>query len=126
MTPADERNLREITSIQQVRAIALEIETQLAARQALRSMRRLEPLLNGLEHYAKVVEILCNGTPFLSWIWAPITLILRVASEYIEAFEEIMKGYSKGSLHARVGLDSRTQSNIELDSGCARPLRDFE
>jgi ABC-type maltose transport system permease subunit len=98
ITPADERNLRKVTTIQQVRAVALEIETQLAARQALRSMRRLSPLLNGLEHYAKVVEILCNGTPFLSWIWSPITLILRVASEYIEAFEEIMKGYSKERL----------------------------
>lgn len=60
-------------------------------------MRRLAPLFNGLEHYSRVVDILCNGTPFLSWIWAPITLILRAASEYVEAFEQIMKGYSKVS-----------------------------
>ncbi|KAK2028567.1 hypothetical protein LX32DRAFT_394337 [Colletotrichum zoysiae] len=58
-------------------------------------MRRLMPLLDGMEHYAKVMDILCNGTPFLSWVWAPITLILRVASEYIEAFEKIMEGYSR-------------------------------
>jgi hypothetical protein len=58
-------------------------------------MRRLTPLLNGLEHYAKVIDVLCNGTPFLPWIWAPLTLILRVASEYIEAFEQLMKGYKR-------------------------------
>ncbi|KAJ4303250.1 hypothetical protein N0V90_002143 [Kalmusia sp. IMI 367209] len=55
-------------------------------------MRRLKPLFDGMEHYAKVVDILCNGTPFLPWIWAPITLILKISSEYIEAFELLMKG----------------------------------
>lgn len=95
ITPVDFRDMRSVTAIQQVRAVALDIENQLAARQALRNMRRLVPLLNGLEHYAKVIDVLCNGTPFLSWIWSPITLILRVASEYVEAFEQIMKGYSK-------------------------------
>ncbi|KAF2868791.1 hypothetical protein BDV95DRAFT_630472 [Massariosphaeria phaeospora] len=94
MTPADARDSRT-TTLQQVRAAALQIESQLAAQQKLRNMRRLTPLLNGLEHYANVVDVLCNGTPFLSWIWSPITLILRIASEYIEAFEEIMKGYRK-------------------------------
>jgi hypothetical protein len=94
VTPADSRAFRS-TTLQHVRTAALELENQLAARQALCNMRRLEPLLKGLEHYSKVVDVLCNGTPFLPWIWAPIILILRVASEYVEAFEQIMKGYSK-------------------------------
>jgi hypothetical protein len=84
-------------------------------------------LLNGLEHYSRVVEILCNGTPFLAWIWAPITLILRVASEYVEAFEQIMRGYSK--VCRRNGLrrayatgcglasDPRSWENISLARG---------
>jgi hypothetical protein len=91
VTPADARDFRT-TTLQQVRMGALEIEKRLEAKQALRNMRRLKPLFNGLEHYAKVVDILCNGTPFLPWVWAPITLILRVSSEYIEAFELLMKG----------------------------------
>ena len=96
VTPADSRAFRS-TTLHHVRTAALELENQLAARQALCNMRRLAPLLNGLEHYSRVVDVLCNGTPFLSWIWAPITLILRAASEYVEAFEQIMKGYSKVS-----------------------------
>lgn len=92
ITPVDTPTLNSITSVQQVRAAVLDIEKLLAARQSLRNMRRLAPLLNGLEHYAKVIDILCNGTPYLAWIWAPITLILRVSSEYIEAFEQIMNG----------------------------------
>ncbi|KAL5382784.1 hypothetical protein DPSP01_006342 [Paraphaeosphaeria sporulosa] len=94
ITPADARDFRT-TSLDAVRMAALELEKRMEAKQALRNMRRLKPLLDGMEHYAKVVDILCNGTPFLPWIWAPITLILRVSSEYIEAFELLMKGYAR-------------------------------
>ncbi|ETS86312.1 hypothetical protein PFICI_00140 [Pestalotiopsis fici W106-1] len=94
ITPVDSRDFHS-TTLEDVRSAALEIETQLAVKQSLRNLRRLMPLFQGLEHYAKVVDVLCNGTPYLAWIWAPITLILRLASEYVEAFEAIMKGYSK-------------------------------
>ncbi|KAI1669942.1 NACHT domain-containing protein [Pyrenophora tritici-repentis] len=94
VTPADSNTIRS-TTLEQTRIEALHIEKQLAARQALCNMRRLDPLLDGLKHYSNVVDILCNGTPFLPWIWAPITLILKVASEYADSFQQIMKGYSK-------------------------------
>ncbi|KAI0867564.1 hypothetical protein GGS24DRAFT_515180 [Hypoxylon argillaceum] len=94
ITPDDSHGFSTIT-LEDVRKAALVIENQMAARQALRSMRRLMPLFRGMAHYANVVEILCNGTPYLSWIWAPITLILKIASEYVEAFEQVIKGYSK-------------------------------
>ncbi|KAH8803560.1 hypothetical protein F5884DRAFT_904077 [Xylogone sp. PMI_703] len=94
ISPADSRDFHSAT-LQIVKNEALEIERQLAARGSLRNMRRLMPLFKGLEHYSKVMDVLCNGTPYLSWIWAPISLILRIASEYVEAFEQIMKGYSR-------------------------------
>ena len=64
----DSHNFRS-TSLEDVRNAAKEIERQLAARQCLRNMRRIQPFLDGLEHYSKVIEVLCNGTPYLPWIW---------------------------------------------------------
>ncbi|PHH86172.1 hypothetical protein CDD83_10628 [Cordyceps sp. RAO-2017] len=116
ITPADSRDFPN-TTLQHVRQAVLDIENQMAARRSLRHLRRLMPLFNGLEHYAKVVDVLCNGTPYLPWVWAPITLVLRVASEYVEAFEQIIKGYSRiaGSL-----------SRIEILSAAFRENRDFQ
>lgn len=94
ITPQDSRDFDK-TTIQDVRQAALNIEVQLASRQCLRNMRRLMPFFQGLEHYEKVMSVLCNGTPFLPWAWAPITLILRIACEHVEAFEHIMTGYSR-------------------------------
>ena len=66
------------TTLDDVRKAAYQIENQLAARQSLRNMQRLIPLFDGLQHYSKTIEVLCNGTPYLAWIWAPIKLILKV------------------------------------------------
>lgn len=82
------------TSLNDVRRAVEAIEDQLAARQCLRNMRRLDPLFRGLDHYSKSVDILCNGTPFLPWIWSPITVILKVSSDFVEAFDVIIKSYA--------------------------------
>jgi hypothetical protein len=77
VTPADAKEFAN-TTLQNVQKAALEIENRMGARKSLRNMRRIMPLFIGLGHYAKTIEVLCNGTPFLPWIWAPIKLILTV------------------------------------------------
>ncbi|KAH8747114.1 NACHT domain protein [Hyaloscypha sp. PMI_1271] len=94
ISPTDSNDFGSAT-LESVQKAALDIENQLAARSSLRNMRRLMPLFSGLQHYSSAVEVLCNGTPYLPWIWAPIKLILKVASDYVEAFEQIIKAYSR-------------------------------
>lgn len=81
VTPADQRLFND-TKLKDVRDAAIQIERQLRARRTQRNMARLDPFLKGVEHYSKVVEVLCNGTPFLSWVWAPVKLMLMV--RYLE------------------------------------------
>ncbi|RAO67477.1 uncharacterized protein BHQ10_003489 [Talaromyces amestolkiae] len=94
VSPADSKDF-EVTTLENVQKAALEIENQLAARQSLRNMRRLVPLFSSLGYYAQTIEVLCNGTPYLPWIWAPIKIILKISSDYVEAFEQIVKAYSR-------------------------------
>jgi hypothetical protein len=70
------------TTLKDVQDAALQVETELAARQLNSNMMRLEPLFTGLDHYSKAIEVLCNGTPYLPWIWAPIKLILQVCIHF--------------------------------------------
>lgn len=53
------------TTLQNVRQAALDTERLLAAQQSLCNLARLEPFFNALEHYSRVIEVLCNGTPYL-------------------------------------------------------------
>ncbi|OAL43118.1 hypothetical protein IQ07DRAFT_650395 [Pyrenochaeta sp. DS3sAY3a] len=94
VTPADQRLFSD-TKLKDVRDAAIQIERQLRARRTQRNMARLDPFLRGVEHYSKVVEVLCNGTPYLSWVWAPVKLMLMVTVDSIGAFETLINAYGK-------------------------------
>lgn len=66
------------TTLDKVIQACHDIEDQLAKRQLLRNMRRLVPLFHGLQYYSRSIEVACNGTPYMPWIWAPIAVILKV------------------------------------------------
>lgn len=67
------------TALEDARQSVLETERRMGSRGCLRNMRRLEPLFEGLHHYAKVIEVLCNGVPFMPLVWAPIKFIINVS-----------------------------------------------
>ncbi|KAL7799057.1 hypothetical protein V8C37DRAFT_407477 [Trichoderma ceciliae] len=94
ITVTDRAQIKNLT-LDDVRQAALQVERQLTASLSLRNMRRLAPLFTGLEHYSQTIEVLCNGTPYLPWIWAPIKLVLKISADYVEAFERIIKVYSR-------------------------------
>lgn len=68
VTKDDARQFQS-TELKDVWAAAKIVENRLAAKQQSRNLRKIRPFLDGLEHYSKAVEVLCNGTPFLPWIW---------------------------------------------------------
>ena len=57
------------STIQDVHRAAKDVELQLQSRRSLRGFHRIQPLLEGLQKYSAVVEVLCQGTPYLSFIW---------------------------------------------------------
>ncbi|KAI4684058.1 hypothetical protein J4E81_009221 [Alternaria sp. BMP 2799] len=91
----DDKRLFHNTQLKDVRNEAIRIERQLRARRTQRCMARLDNFLRGMEHYSKVVEVLCNGTPFLPWIWAPVKLMLMITADSISAFEKLIEAYGK-------------------------------
>jgi hypothetical protein len=68
VSPEDAREFNN-TTLDDVCTAARDIEKRLAAKSSLRDMGRLRPFFNGLKQYSKVMEILCNDTSFLPWIW---------------------------------------------------------
>ncbi|CAN9372932.1 unnamed protein product [Alternaria alternata] len=91
----DDKRLFYNTKLKDVRDEVMQIEGQLRARRMQRNMARLDPFLRGMEHYSKVVEVLCNGTPYLSWIWAPVKLMLMITIDSIDAFEKLIEAYAR-------------------------------
>ena len=57
------------TTMEDVWTAAKDIESQLQLRRSLRGFRRIQPFLAGVEQYSKVIEVVCNGTPYLPYLW---------------------------------------------------------
>lgn len=66
---AEDDRLIRATSLNDVRATIAQTETQLASRQGLRNFDRLSPYINAAERYGKVLEVFCNSSPMVSYIW---------------------------------------------------------
>ena len=57
----DDARLFESTTIKDVWDAAKQIERQLSQRKSLRGMQRIRPFLSGIEQFAGVIEVLCQG-----------------------------------------------------------------
>lgn len=71
------------TTLQDVRLAAISIQKEQRQRGLLQNMKRIEPLLKGIEIYSKPLDVLCNGTPFLSWVWVRTLMTATIISTYI-------------------------------------------
>ncbi len=68
----DDARLFMSTKMEDVWIAAREIERQLQLRRSLRGFHRIQPFLAGIEKYSGVIEVLCQGTPYLPYIWVSI------------------------------------------------------
>lgn len=68
LTPQEDYEI-QTTSWQDVQHTIVDIERQLAAQQCLRNLDRLSPYLNAVEGYGTVVEVFCNSSTFVPYVW---------------------------------------------------------
>jgi hypothetical protein len=60
------------TDLEDVWKAVQNIQNLQRKRQSVQNLRRIEPFLKGLEKYSKVIEVLCNGTPFMPYAWVTV------------------------------------------------------
>lgn len=65
----DEARTFSSTSMRDVWSTSKDVERYLESRRKLRGLHRIRPFLEGIEKYSKAVDVLCNGTPYLPYIW---------------------------------------------------------
>lgn len=57
------------TELKDVWSALREIDLEQRKRQSVQNLRRVEPLLRGIEKYRDVVDVLCKGTPYMPYVW---------------------------------------------------------
>jgi len=67
--PCDDKTFRS-TELKDVYNAVRAIERSQSERRCLRNTRRIQPLFDGLKLLGNLLEPLCQGVPFLCYIWA--------------------------------------------------------
>ncbi|KAG4441376.1 hypothetical protein IFR05_003133 [Cadophora sp. M221] len=108
------------TTLKDVWDAANEIQRVQRQRRSLRNMGRLKPFLQGLEKYSKCLDTLCNGTPFLPWVWAPVKLILQLASDHPNVLDKLLEAYNQ--IAGTLPRFDRFQSAFHYDANVSQAL----
>lgn len=64
------------TELKDVWSALHQINNEQRARQSAQNLRRVEPLLKGIGKYTKVIEVFCNGTPYMPYVWVSLSNIV--------------------------------------------------
>jgi hypothetical protein len=79
------------TTIDQVYDFTDRLQEEQAKNGHLRHLAKIEPYLEGLREYAKVIEVFAQVSPdILCLIWGPIKLLLQWSSALKKSFDEII------------------------------------
>ena len=69
-----DKDIFQATTLKDVENAAKAIEVRQRERRSMLNMARLQPFLSGLEIYSKAIDVACNGTAYLPWIWVRMLL----------------------------------------------------
>ncbi|PQE21380.1 hypothetical protein CJF30_00008252 [Rutstroemia sp. NJR-2017a BBW] len=74
------------TTLEDVWKAAFAIQQHQREKKSMRNMQRIEPFLQAIEKYSKSIEVICNGTPYLPWIW--------LASAHAAILDKLLNAYA--------------------------------
>ncbi|KAI5861038.1 hypothetical protein GGS23DRAFT_205824 [Durotheca rogersii] len=95
----DAQSIERTVRLDDVKTAIQDVEHELAAKQRLRNLQRLTPFVDAIYRYSQAVEVACNGTPYLPWIWAPVKLIIQGVHEYTHALDKVLMAYGNIGAH---------------------------
>ncbi|KAI0549688.1 WD40 repeat-like protein [Xylaria curta] len=84
-----------VCSLDDVRDICREIQDAHGRNGTLRHMRRLEPFIEAMEQFGKVIEMFANVNEIVCFIWGPIKFLLGVTRTHMNSFDKLLDVYNK-------------------------------
>ncbi|KAL8303462.1 hypothetical protein RB597_005051 [Gaeumannomyces tritici] len=71
------------------------VQSEQEAKGSLRFLRRIEPFVNTMLEYSKVVEVFINVEETMALIWGPLRFMLMMTKNVAEAFSSLLDTYQQ-------------------------------
>ncbi|KAF8429162.1 hypothetical protein EV426DRAFT_210872 [Tirmania nivea] len=93
--PAKDLAYFEAVGLQDVEETIKKIELEQRAKRRMQNLTRIQPFLQVIAQYGKVIEVFLNASTLIAFVWGPIKFLLNVASTYLEAFDMLLSAYEE-------------------------------
>ncbi|XDG08069.1 hypothetical protein ABKA04_007684 [Annulohypoxylon sp. FPYF3050] len=80
----------QFTKLEDVQKAMVDLQKKQSEDKRLRYMKRLEPFLETMSEYGKVIEVFVNASEILAFVWGPMKFILLTASNLSKAFSSLL------------------------------------
>ncbi|KAF4631381.1 hypothetical protein G7Y89_g6756 [Cudoniella acicularis] len=90
-----DRDNFQMTTLPQLQKAIADIQKKQQSERRMQNMTRLGRFVEAMEEYWKVVEVFCNSSQFLPFIWGPMKFLLQVTSTFHTAFSELLDVYQR-------------------------------
>ncbi|KAI1752664.1 WD40 repeat-like protein [Xylaria castorea] len=84
-----------VCSLDDVRDICRDIQDAHGRKGTLRYMRRLEPFIEAMEQFGRVIEMFANVNEIVCFIWGPIKFLLGITRTHMNSFDKLLDVYDK-------------------------------
>ncbi|KAK4158351.1 hypothetical protein C8A00DRAFT_28632 [Chaetomidium leptoderma] len=91
----DELEFFEMTTLDDLKATLCSIEKKQSQRKTLVFLKRIEPFIDTMIEFGKIVEVFLNVTDILAFIWGPLKFLLTVTKSYADAFNSLLEIYQE-------------------------------
>ncbi|KAI1458190.1 hypothetical protein F4805DRAFT_150609 [Annulohypoxylon moriforme] len=94
LTPNEETEF-QMTNLEGLQNCIRTIQHNQEKKRRMMYMKRLDPFLQTMEQYGKVLDIFVNTSEIVAFIWGPMKFILLVTNTYSEAFHSVLDAYQE-------------------------------
>jgi hypothetical protein len=79
LSPAEEAQFVPVKSLDDLELVMRTIQEEQRKSKKAQNLKRIEPFLQAMEQYTKIIEVFLNASSMLCFIWGPMKFILMVS-----------------------------------------------
>ncbi|OTA61606.1 hypothetical protein K449DRAFT_370870 [Hypoxylon sp. EC38] len=83
----------QMTNLKELQDCVRKIQQEQEQKRKMMYMKRLDPFLQTIEQYGKVLDVFVNTSDIVAFIWGPMKFILLIAKTFSDALHSVLDAY---------------------------------
>ncbi|KAJ5426653.1 hypothetical protein N7465_001723 [Penicillium sp. CMV-2018d] len=88
-----DRDNFKFSTLEDLEQCLTQLQVKHRSQRRMQNLNRLKPFLEAMNQFGKVVEVFCNSSEIVPFLWGPVKFLLLIADTFENAFSELLDTY---------------------------------